>query len=167
MVHNHWLITISSVWWCKVQRQPCLSDYEILREWSREKNSITTLGFSRAEFSLFMDLLRRVSQHNALEGSGVQENWLFKNHFLQPQEQFIPMKMLSGENNRMTAWMNKEILTKLKHKSKQKVEASMGNWEEYRDTVQACRDGVRKAKTTWSWIWQVMLRATRKAFTSA
>lgn len=44
-----------------------------------------------------------------------------KDYLLQAQEQ------LSSKNTRRPAWMNKLILTKLRYKSTEKVEASMGN----------------------------------------
>lgn len=46
--------------------------------------------------------------------------------------------------------MNKELLTKLKHKKETHERSKQGQatCEEYRDTVQACRDKVRKAKVS-------------------
>jgi len=58
-------------------------------------------------------------------------------HLLQAQEQCIPKKRKSGKNARRPAWMNKELLAKLK----QKKEACRGwkqgqvAWEEYREIV--------------------------------
>ncbi|GAB0204212.1 mitochondrial enolase superfamily member 1 [Grus japonensis] len=72
----------------------------------------------------------------------------FKGHLLQAQERCIPTKRKSSKNTKRPLWMNKELLGKVK----QKKEAYRG-WqqgqvasEEYRETVRAARDQVRKAK---------------------
>ncbi|KAK4831507.1 hypothetical protein QYF61_018091 [Mycteria americana] len=83
-------------------------------------------SFSRADFGLFRDLLDRVPQDKALDGRGAQESWLiFKDHLLQAQERCIPRKRKSGKNARRPAWVNKELLDKLKHK-KEASEVFMG-----------------------------------------
>lgn len=45
-------------------------------------------------------------------------------------------------------WMNKKILAKLKHKngSMERVKLGQVTWKEYRDTIEACKDMIRKAK---------------------
>ncbi|GAB0190148.1 mitochondrial enolase superfamily member 1 [Grus japonensis] len=71
-----------------------------------------------------------------------------KHHLLRAQERCIPTKRKSGKNTKRPAWMNKELLGKVK----QKKEACRGwkqgqaAWEEYRETVRTARDQVRKAK---------------------
>ncbi|KFW71682.1 hypothetical protein AS28_14104, partial [Pygoscelis adeliae] len=100
-------------------------------------------------YILFRDLLGRVPWDKALEGRGAQESWvLFKDHLLQPQEQCVPTKRKSGKNARRPAWMNKELLDKLKHKKEAYRGWKQGQvaWEEYREIVRAARDQVRKAK---------------------
>ncbi|GAB0204729.1 hypothetical protein GRJ2_002938500 [Grus japonensis] len=92
-------------------------EFKILRAVRRVRSKLTTLDFKRADFGLFRDLLGRVAWDKALEGRGAQESWLvFKDHLLLPQEQCIPTKRKSGKNARRSAWMNKELLHKLKHK---------------------------------------------------
>ena len=98
---------------------------------------------------LSRDLLGRVPWDKALEGRGAQESWLiFKDHLLQAQERCIPTKRKSGKNTRRPAWMNKELLDKLKHKKEAYRGWKQGQvaWEEYREIVRAARDQVRKAK---------------------
>ncbi|KAM9598579.1 uncharacterized protein ACIBXB_004267 [Morphnus guianensis] len=78
-----------------------------------------------------------------------QESWLiFKDHLLQAQEQCIPAKKKSGKNARRSAWMNKELLDKRKHKKEAYRGWKQGQiaWGEYREIVRAARDRVRKAK---------------------
>ncbi|KFW11307.1 hypothetical protein N327_10870, partial [Fulmarus glacialis] len=108
-----------------------------------------TLDLRRADFGLFRDLLGRGPWDKALEGRGSQESRLiFKDHLLQAQERCIPTKRKSGKNTRRPAWMNKDLLDKLKHKKevcrgwKQEQVA----WEGNREIVRAARDQIRKAK---------------------
>ncbi|KFW65086.1 hypothetical protein AS28_14346, partial [Pygoscelis adeliae] len=110
---------------------------------------ITTLDFRRENFGLFKDLLGRVPWDKALKGRGTQETWLiFKDHLLQTQEQSTPMSRKSGKNARRPAWMNKELLAKLKHRKEAYRRWKQGQvaWGEYREIVRAARDQVRKAK---------------------
>ncbi|GAB0199653.1 lysine-specific histone demethylase 1A [Grus japonensis] len=124
-------------------------EFKILRAARRAHSKLTTLGFRRADFGLFRHLLGRVPWDKALEGGGAQDSWLvFKDPLLQAQEQCIPTKRKSGRNAPRLAWMNKELLDKVKQKKEAYREWKQGQvvWEEYRGTVQAARDQVRRAK---------------------
>ncbi|GAB0180284.1 hypothetical protein GRJ2_000493700 [Grus japonensis] len=124
-------------------------EFKILRAAKRAHSKVTTLDFRRADFGLFRDLLGRVPWDKALEGRGAQESWLvFKGHLLQAQERCIPTKTTSGKTARRPAWMNKELLDKLRHKQEAYRGWKRGQvaWEEYRVVVRAARDQVRKAK---------------------
>ncbi|KFV17142.1 hypothetical protein N339_01295, partial [Pterocles gutturalis] len=108
-----------------------------------------TLDFRRVDFGILRDLLGRGPWDKAQEGRGAQERWLkFKDHFLHAQGRCIPTKRKAGKNARKPAWMNKELLSKLR----QKKEAYRGwkqrqvAWGQYRNTVREARDQVRKAK---------------------
>ncbi|GAB0186157.1 hypothetical protein GRJ2_001081000 [Grus japonensis] len=98
------------------------SDHEVVefktfRAVRRVHSKLTTLDFRRAEFGLFRDLLGRLQWDKALEGRGSKKSSLiFKDHVLQAQEQCIPTKRKSGKKARRPAWMNKELLDKVKHK---------------------------------------------------
>ncbi|GAB0203910.1 high affinity cAMP-specific and IBMX-insensitive 3',5'-cyclic phosphodiesterase 8B [Grus japonensis] len=92
-------------------------DFKILSTARRTHSKVTTLDFRRAAFGLFRDLLGRAPWDKALEGRGTQDSWLvFKDHLLQAQERCTPAKRKSGKNTRRPAWMNKELLDKLKHR---------------------------------------------------
>ncbi|GAB0181325.1 hypothetical protein GRJ2_000597800 [Grus japonensis] len=124
-------------------------EFKILRAVRRAHSKLTTLDFRRADFALFRDLLGRVPCDKALQRRGAQDSWLaFKDHLLQAQERCIPIKRKSGKNTRRPAWMNKELLHKLKDKKEAYRGWAQGQvaWEEYREIVQAARDQVRKAK---------------------
>lgn len=55
----------------------------------------------------------------ALEGRGAQECWLvFEAHLLQAQEQCIQTRRKLGKNVRRPTWMNKELMSKLRTKTK-------------------------------------------------
>ncbi|KAK4826209.1 hypothetical protein QYF61_006153 [Mycteria americana] len=115
-------------------------EFKILRAPRRVHSKLTTLDFRRADFGLFRDLLGRAPWDKALEARGAQESWLiFKDHLLQAQERCTPTTRKSSKNARRPAWMNKELLDKLKHKK--------GSLQrEYREIVRAAKDQVRKAK---------------------
>ncbi|GAB0208055.1 hypothetical protein GRJ2_003271200 [Grus japonensis] len=124
-------------------------EFEILRAARRAHSKLPTLDFRRADFGLFRDLLGRVPWDKALEGRGAQDSWLiFKGHLLQAQEPCIPTKKKSSKNTRRPAWMTKELLGKVKPKKEAYRGWKQGQvaWEEYRETVRAARDQVRKAK---------------------
>ncbi|KFW00854.1 hypothetical protein N327_12339, partial [Fulmarus glacialis] len=111
-------------------------------------SKLTTLDVRRACLGLFRDLLRRVPWDKALEGRGAQESWLiFKDH-LQAQEPCISTKRKSGKNARRPAWVDKELLDKLKHRKEAYKGWKQGQvaWDEYREIVRAASDQVRKAK---------------------
>ncbi|GAB0195035.1 hypothetical protein GRJ2_001968800 [Grus japonensis] len=124
-------------------------EFRILKAARRACSKLTTLDFRRADFGLFRDLLGRIPWDKALEGRGAQDSWLiFKGHLLQAQERCVPTKRKSSKSTKRHPWMNKELLGKVKQKKiafrgwKQGCTA----WEEYRETVRAARDQVRKAK---------------------
>ncbi|GAB0208316.1 mitochondrial enolase superfamily member 1 [Grus japonensis] len=126
-----------------------MAEFKILRTARRVHRKLTTLDFRRAGFGLFRDLLGRIPWDKALEGRGAQDSWLiFKGHLLQAQERCIPTKRKSSKNTRRPAWMNKELLGKVKQKKEAYRGWKQGQvaWEEYRETVRAARDQVRKAK---------------------
>ncbi|GAB0204921.1 mitochondrial enolase superfamily member 1 [Grus japonensis] len=125
-------------------------EFKIFSTVRRANSILTTLDFRRADFCLFRDLFGRVPWHKALEGRRPQESWLiFKDHLLQAQERYVPTKRKSGKSIRRPAWINRELLHKLKHKKKAYRGWKQGQvaWEEYRETVRAARDQVRKAKS--------------------
>ncbi|GAB0185492.1 hypothetical protein GRJ2_001014500 [Grus japonensis] len=124
-------------------------EFKILRAARRAHSKLTTLDFRRADFGLFRDLLARIPWEKALEGRGAQDSWLiFKGHLLQAQERCIPTKRKSSKNTKRPPWMNKELLGKVKQKKVAYRGWKQGQvaWEEYRETVRAARDQVRKAK---------------------
>ncbi|GAB0190424.1 hypothetical protein GRJ2_001507700 [Grus japonensis] len=124
-------------------------EFRILRAARRACSKLTTLDFRRADFCLFRDLLGRIPWDKALEGTGAQDGWLiFKGHLLQAQERCIPTKRKSAKNTKRPPWMNKELLGKVKQKREAYRGWKQGQvaWEEYRETVRAAREQVRKAK---------------------
>ncbi|GAB0179532.1 hypothetical protein GRJ2_000418500 [Grus japonensis] len=124
-------------------------EFRILRAARRALSKLTTLDFSRADFGLFRDLLGRIPWDKALEGRGAQDSWLiFKGHLLQARERCIPTKRKSSKKTKRPPWMNKELLGKVKQNKEAYRGWKQGQvaWEEYRETVQAARHQVRKAK---------------------
>ncbi|GAB0186348.1 mitochondrial enolase superfamily member 1 [Grus japonensis] len=139
-------------------------EFRILRAARRAHSKLITLAFRRAGFGLFRDLLGRIPWDKALGGRGAQDSWLiFKHHLLQAQEQCIPTKRKSSKNTKRPPWMNKG-------KVKQKKEAYRGwkqgqvAWEEYRETVRAAREQVRKAKALIEIILARDVKDNKKSF---
>ncbi|GAB0177368.1 hypothetical protein GRJ2_000202000 [Grus japonensis] len=119
-------------------------EFRILRAARRAHSKLTTLDFRRADFGLFRDLLGRIPWDKALEGRGTQDSWLiFKGDLLQAQERCIPTKRKSSKR---PPRMNKELLGKHKKEAYRGWKQGQVAWEEYRETVRAARDQVRKAK---------------------
>ncbi|GAB0202667.1 mitochondrial enolase superfamily member 1 [Grus japonensis] len=124
-------------------------EFKILRAARRALSKLTTLDFRRADFGLFRDLLARIPWDKALEGRGAQDSWLiFQGHLLQAQERCIPAKRKSSKTTKRPPWMNKELLGKVKQNQEAYRGWKQGQvaWEEYRETVRAAREQVRKAK---------------------
>ncbi|GAB0204607.1 mitochondrial enolase superfamily member 1 [Grus japonensis] len=124
-------------------------EFRILRAARKVCSKLNTLDFRRAGFGLFRDLLARIPWDKALEGRGAQDSWLiFKGHLLQAREQCIPTKRKSSKNTKRPPSMNKELLGKVKQKKEAYRGWKQGQvaWEQYRETVQAARDQVRKTK---------------------
>ncbi|GAB0183528.1 hypothetical protein GRJ2_000818100 [Grus japonensis] len=126
-----------------------MMEFRILHGRSRAISRITTLGFRRANFGLFKDLLGRIPRVRALEGREVQESWsVFKHHFLLAQDQCILKSKKPSKGGRRPAWISKELLEKLKGKKEVSSmwKKGLATWEEYRNVVRVCRDATRKAK---------------------
>ncbi|GAB0187691.1 hypothetical protein GRJ2_001234400 [Grus japonensis] len=124
-------------------------EFRILRAARRACSKLNTLDFSKADFGLFRDLLDRIPWDKALKGRGAQDSWLiFKGHLLQAQERCIPTKRKSSKSTKRPLWMNKELLGKVEQKKEAYRGWKQGQvaWQEYRETVQAAREQVRKAK---------------------
>ncbi|GAB0180593.1 hypothetical protein GRJ2_000524600 [Grus japonensis] len=142
-------------------------ELKVLRAVRRAHSKLTTLDFRRADFGLSRDLLGRVPWDKAPEGRGAQDSWLiFKNHLLQAQERCSPTKRKSGKNARSLAWMNKELLNKLKQKKEAYRGWQQGQvaWEEYRETVRTARDQVRKAKALIEYNLARDIEGNKKSF---
>ncbi|PKU33655.1 hypothetical protein llap_16036 [Limosa lapponica baueri] len=123
--------------------------FKILRATRRVCSKLATLDFRRADFGLLRYLTHRVTWEKVLEGRGAQESWtVLKDHLLQDQERCIPKKKKSGKKARRPAWINKEVLDKLKNKKEAYRRWKQGrvDWVEYRETVRVARNQIRQAK---------------------
>ncbi|PKU48684.1 glycerol kinase [Limosa lapponica baueri] len=124
-------------------------EFKIHRAARRVCSKLSTLDFRKADFGLLRDLIGRVVWEKELEGRGPQESWLaFKDRLLQAQERCIPKKKKSGKIASRPAWMNKELLDKLRTKKEAYRGWKQGRveWAEYKETVQVARNQIRQAK---------------------
>lgn len=78
-------------------------------------NHTRNLNLQRADFDLFTDLPRGIPCDRALEEKGIQES-LFRHHFLQAQDQCIPMTNKSSKGGRRPAQMSRELLANFEQK---------------------------------------------------
>jgi len=80
---------------------------------------------------------------------GTEQSWqIFKDAFHRAQELSVPRCKKSGKEGKRPAWLNQDLLVKLKGKMELHRQWKQGQvlWEEYRDTDQLCTNGVRRAK---------------------
>ena len=63
------------------------------------------------------------------------------------QELSIPRCSKPGKESKRSAWLNQNLLVKLKCKKKIHRQWKQGQvlWKEYKEAARLCRDGVRKA----------------------
>lgn len=109
-----------------------------------------TLNFQRANFSLFKDLLSGNSWVRTVDKKGAQKSWsIFKHHFLQAQDQSIPLNQKLNKGSRSLLWLSREFLKNLKQKNKIYVTWKKGQatQEDDRNIVTECQEVTRKAKT--------------------
>ncbi|NXU46786.1 YTX2 protein, partial [Drymodes brunneopygia] len=96
-----------------------------------------------------------------------QDSWsTFKDHFLQAQDQSVPMGTKSSKGARRPAWLNKELLGKLKWKKRiyGSWKEGLVTWEEYRTVVRGCREAIRKAKASLELNLASQVKDNRKGF---
>ncbi|KFQ14566.1 hypothetical protein N330_13202, partial [Leptosomus discolor] len=128
---------------------------------------ITTLDFSRANFSLFKQLLGEIPWHRVLEGKRAQDGWfIFKDHFFQAQDQSIPVGRKSRKGARRPVWLNRELMGKLKWKKRvyRSWKEWVATWEEYKTVVRGCREATRKAKASLELNLAREVKDNRKSF---
>ncbi|KAK4818026.1 hypothetical protein QYF61_004150 [Mycteria americana] len=126
-----------------------LVEFTVLRDMGQARSIVRTLNFRKANFQLFKELVSRTPWETVLRDKGPEQSWqIFKDAFHKAQELLVPRCRKSGKEGKRPAWLNRDLLVKLKSKREMHRQWKQGRetWEEYRDTAQMCRDGVRKAK---------------------
>jgi len=91
-------------------------EFIILRVMRRVQIKLATMDFRRADFAFFRDLLGRVSWNKSLEGKRGPRNLVNQTSAPPSSKRCIPTKRNSGKNARWLAWLNKELLDKIKHR---------------------------------------------------
>ncbi|KAM6103455.1 uncharacterized protein LJ206_014212 [Theristicus caerulescens] len=124
-------------------------EFTVLRDKGQVKSIVRTLNFRKANFQLFEELINRTPWEMALRDKGAEQSWqIFKDAFHRAQELLIPRCKKSGKEGKRPAWLSHDLLVKLKGKKRLHRQWKKGlvSWEEYRDTAQLYKDGMRKAK---------------------
>ncbi|KFZ53140.1 hypothetical protein N338_13083, partial [Podiceps cristatus] len=113
------------------------------------KSKVRTPNLRKAKFQLFKELVNRTPWETALRDKGAEQSCqIFKDAFHSAQELLIPRCKKSGKKGKRPAWLSCDLWLKLKEKKEIHKQWKQGqvSWDEYRDVVRLCRDGVRKAK---------------------
>lgn len=79
-------------------------DFKIVSVIRGNNNGVTTLDFRRTNFKPFRELFSRVPWESAFECWSV-----FKKHFVEAQEQAIPLCSKSSKQSRRPAWLKREL----------------------------------------------------------
>ena len=77
----------------------------------------------------------------------MEQSWqLLMDAFLTEQELSILQHKKSSRGGRRSTWLSKDLLVKLRDKKEMYRQWKQGcvAWEEYRDAIYECRDGIRK-----------------------
>ncbi|NXT06727.1 RTJK polymerase, partial [Prunella fulvescens] len=80
-----------------------------------------------------------------------QDSWVaFRDCFYEAQDRSIPTRRKSRKGARRPAWLNRELLDKLRWKRKvyRSWKEGLATWEEYKAIVRGCRQATRKAKAS-------------------
>ncbi|KAK4821784.1 hypothetical protein QYF61_002200 [Mycteria americana] len=136
--------------------------FTVLRDMGQAMSKVRTLNFRKANFQMFKELVNRIPWETALRDKGAEQSWqIFKDTFHRVEELSICTCKKSGKEGKRSAWMSQDLLVKLKSKKEMHKQWKQGrvSWEEYRDSVWLCRDGVRKAK---AWLELNLARDTKK-----
>ncbi|KFP11766.1 hypothetical protein Z169_02376, partial [Egretta garzetta] len=110
---------------------------------------VRTLNFRKANFQLLKEIVRRTPWETVLRDRGAEQSWrIFKDVIHRAQELSIPSCKKSGKEGKRPAWLRQEMLVELRKKRELHRQWKQGqvSWEEYREAVRLCRNGVRKAK---------------------
>jgi len=102
----------------------------------------------RANFQLLKGLVAGIPQETP---SGMMEQKRVGSYLnINFLEHSIPICKKQIKEGRTPACLSRVLLVKLKHKREMQIQWQQGHksWEEYRDTVQDCRDRIRKAKAS-------------------
>ncbi|PKU30494.1 rna-directed dna polymerase from mobile element jockey-like [Limosa lapponica baueri] len=92
-------------------------DFKILPSTLKTSSRTKILDFTRADFNMLRAQLQGIPWEASVEGKGACECWeLFKNSFLEAQEQSIPYKGKGRRQNKRPLWLDNEILGVLKSK---------------------------------------------------
>ncbi|KAJ7425634.1 hypothetical protein BTVI_02330 [Pitangus sulphuratus] len=126
-----------------------LVEFAVLRDMGQVRSTVRPLNFRKADFQLFKEIVNRTPMETVLRDKGVEQSWqIFKGDFHRAQEPVILRYKKSGKEGKRLAWLSRDLLVKLKGKKHMLRIWKQGQvfWEEYRDVVQLCRNGARKAK---------------------
>lgn len=134
----------------KVEGSPACTDQQMLgfrslRGGVKTESRSITQALRIPDFGFFSDVLGRVPWVRHWRGERPRKaGWYLpplSSRVVHPNEQEVKQKCQGP------VWMSKGLLTKLKHKQEMhRRQKRCVTWEEYRDTVQLCRNAVGNIK---------------------
>ena len=116
---------------------------------------------------MFKRLIGGISWHSVLVSKGVQESWLlFKKEVLKAQEQAVPLSCKMSQRGRRPAWMNRELLLRLREKKRiyRLWKEGQATQNEYKEVVRMCRGEIRKAKAHLEFNLAAGVKRNKKLF---
>jgi len=126
-----------------------LVEFTVLRDTGKARSIFRTLNIRKASFQLIKESVSRTPWQMVLRYRGTEQSWqILKNAFHRAQELSVPRCKNSGKERKRPAWLSGDLLVRLKSKRElcRQWKQGQGSWEESKDTVWLCRDGVRRVK---------------------
>jgi len=92
-----------------------LVGFTVLRSKGQTKSKDRTMKYRKAKFRLSKESVKRTPGETALRDKGADQSWqVFKDVFHKAQELSIPKYKKSGKEGKRPAWLNRDLLVKLK-----------------------------------------------------
>ncbi|TRZ07865.1 hypothetical protein HGM15179_019241 [Zosterops borbonicus] len=94
-----------------------LVEFAVLRDKGHIRRKVRPPNFRKAIFQLFKEKVNRIPWETALRDKGVEQSqWIFKDIFHGVKDLVNPREKKSGKESKMPAWLNRDLVVKLKSK---------------------------------------------------
>jgi len=94
-------------------------EFTFLKDMRQAKSKMRKLNFRKPNFQLIRELANKPPWESVLKDKGAEQIWqIFKDVFFRAQELSIPRYRKSGKEGKRPAWLNQDLLVKLKSEKK-------------------------------------------------